>query len=184
MTARTARRAVKRADSARMTATCPTDPARADPGGDPQLSADFLLHATATETSVRALLEDARTRLAARGIPEQVCGTVELALAEALNNIVEHAYAQAETGTITLDARLVPGGLRCILSDRGAPLPARTLPRGHPPRVDTARDALPEGGFGWFLIRSLAREVHYAREAGVNRLTLGFDLPAPGLAAR
>ena len=148
------------------------------------MSADILLHATATETSVRALLEEARAGLAARDIPEQVCATVELALAEALNNIVEHAYAQAETGTITLAIRILPGGLCCTLGDRGAPLPARALPPGLPPRVDTAREALPEGGFGWFLIRSLTRELHYTREAGVNRLTLGFDLPAPGRATR
>ncbi|WP_280514091.1 hypothetical protein [Allosediminivita pacifica] len=34
---------------------------------------------------------------------------------------------------------------------------------------------LPEGGFGWFLIHELARELAYRHDGGMNRLT--FRLP-------
>ncbi|MFB9150853.1 ATP-binding protein [Roseovarius ramblicola] len=144
-----------------------------------RMSAGIDLHAAADGMSVRALLAELRARLRARGLPEAACGTVEIVLAEALNNIVEHAYGDAGAGAIGLHAALGPAGLICTLRDRGAALPAPHLPAGRPPDMGTDPGALPEGGFGWFLIRSLTREVRYDRVDGTNRLTLRFDLPAP-----
>lgn len=141
--------------------------------------AEFHLQATASEMSVRALLVELRARLCAAGMSQAACGTVEIVIAEALNNIVEHAYHGADTGEIGLHAWLGQAGLVCTLSDRGSALPALHLPEGRPPDIGTQRDALPEGGFGWFLIQSLARNVHYMREDGGNRLTLRFALPNP-----
>lgn len=144
------------------------------------MNADFHLRTTASEMSVRDLLAALRTRLRAQGLSEAACGSVEIALAEALNNVVEHAYDGAETGEIRLHVRLGQAELVCTLSDRGAALPALHLLGGDLPEIGTRQDALPEGGFGWFLIRSLTRDIRYAREAGANRLTLRFDLPEPG----
>ena len=51
--------------------------------------------------------------------------------------------------------------------------------------LDVAREDLPEGGFGWFLIRQLAWDVRYVREGRTNRLFLAIDLAAlagPGIA--
>ncbi len=127
--------------------------------------------------SVRGLLSALRARLRAHGLPESACGTVEIVLAEALNNIAEHAYAGTDRGEIGLHARLGPAELVCTLSDRGAAFPAQVLPEGRLPEIGPGQDTLPEGGFGWFLIRSLTRDIHYAREAGGNRLTLRFDVP-------
>jgi|SRR6056297_1351173 len=151
--------------------------ARASPGW--RMTTEFSLNATAREMSVRALLADTRARLRAHGLAEAMCGTVEIVLAEALNNIVEHAYAGTEAGEIGLHAVLGPGTLTFTLSDQGAPLAARDLPAGCLPDLGTGGEALPEGGFGWFLIRSLTREVRYHRADGANRLSLRFDLPVP-----
>ena len=35
---------------------------------------------------------------------------------------------------------------------------------------------LPEGGFGWFLIRSLTRDLTYLREDGYNMLCFCVDV--------
>ena len=35
---------------------------------------------------------------------------------------------------------------------------------------------LPEGGFGWYLIRDLARDVNYEREGWCNVLTLRLEV--------
>ena len=145
----------------------------------PRMSPEFHLHATATDMSVRDLHSGMRTRLRARGLPEALCGTVEIVLAEALNNIVEHAYADGKAGGIGLHAVLGPAGLTCTLSDRGTALTAPGLPAGRLPDIGAEPGALPEGGFGWFLIRSLTREVRYHRDGGISRLTLCFDLPGP-----
>ena len=143
------------------------------------MTAEFHLQATASEMSVRALLAEMRAYLRAADVSEMACGTVEIALAEALNNIVEHAYDGAEAGEIGLHARLGRAELVCTLSDRGAALPTLHLTEGRLPEIGSRPEALPEGGFGWFLIRSLTRDIHYTHEADGNRLTLRFDLPAP-----
>jgi len=142
------------------------------------MKAEFSLHATASQMSVRDLLADTRARLRVHGLPEAMCGTVEMVLAEALNNIVEHAYAGGEAGEIGLYTVLGSSGLTCTLSDQGAALPAQHLPAGRLPDTGAGPEALPEGGFGWFLIRSLTHDVQYLREQGINHLTLRFDIPA------
>ena len=101
-------------------------------------------------------------------------GTAEIVLAEVLNNIVEHAYAD-QAGNITLRLVRHDGGLHCTVSDTGAPMPGLCLPAGRSQPLADLAD-LPEGGFGWFLIRSLTVGLDYRRIAGVNRLS--FQLPA------
>lgn len=127
----------------------------------------------ATPMGVRRLLARLRAHLAALGAGDALTGQIELALAEALNNIAEHAYADAG-GPVRL--RLPPPGARLVfeLYDKGAPLPGLTLPDGRRPDATVPRADLPEGGFGWFLIRDLTESLHYTRRHGENRLTLEF----------
>jgi serine/threonine-protein kinase RsbW len=120
---------------------------------------------------VRAGLSAACAALAAAGVAEPELGAAEIALAEVMNNIAEHAYA-AGPGPIALrigrcDAT---GALVVVLLDCGAAMPGLRLPPGEPPLLDGPADDLPEGGFGWFLIRSLAADLDYRRRAGCNRL--------------
>jgi serine/threonine-protein kinase RsbW len=97
--------------------------------------------------------------------------TAEIVLAEVLNNIVEHAYA-IESGTIRLCLSLGDGKLVCRIEDDG-----RAMPNGAPPAglLPNAQD-LPEGGFGWHLIRTLSSGLQYERQGQTNRLS--FSLPA------
>ncbi|MBC7133580.1 MAG: ATP-binding protein [Roseovarius sp.] len=135
----------------------------------------FYRQIAAEDLAVRALLAEMRGWLATLGIGEERCGAIEIGLAEALNNVVEHAYANAP-GEIAVDMRLAADGLRVILCDRGAPLPRQRLPAAAAPPTPRRRAALPEGGFGWHLIRSVARDVDYARAGDRNCLTLVFDI--------
>jgi serine/threonine-protein kinase RsbW len=100
--------------------------------------------------------------------------TAEIVIAEALNNIVEHAYA-SQTGVIEISVDLGADGLECTISDRGAPMPNNTLPEGKLHDLNTL-DELPEGGFGWYLIRALAQDLQYSRARDQNFLR--FRLPA------
>ncbi len=174
-----ARHGVMRAERRGAAGDGNTTRAHAAPGPDRRMNAGFHLNAKADEMSVRSLLSDTRARLRAHGLTETACSTVEIVLAEALNNIVEHAYTGSDAGEIGLHAGLGAASLTCTLSDQGAALPAPHLPAGRLPDMGAGADALPEGGFGWFLIRSLTRDVRYAREGDTNRLTLCFDLPDP-----
>lgn len=100
-------------------------------------------------------------------------GNVEIVLAEALNNIVEHAYAR-HSGTIKVALQLAHPDLLCQISDSGLPMPGESLPLGNLAQVGNADD-LPEGGFGWFLIRTLTRELNYRRHNGLNLLSFRVE---------
>jgi serine/threonine-protein kinase RsbW len=53
-------------------------------------------------------------------------------------------------------------------------MPKDGLPEGR--LVTLAETAtLPEGGFGWFLIRTLSRDLDYRREGGRNLLSFRLD---------
>lgn len=103
------------------------------------------------------------------GLPDGIRENAVIVLAEVLNNVVEHAYAQKQ-GDIMLQIEPNPAGLLCQVSDSGAPMPGLTLPQGQFQPLERI-DELPEGGFGWFLIRSLTEDLRYRREGSVNQLT-------------
>jgi serine/threonine-protein kinase RsbW len=103
-------------------------------------------------------------------VSEDERGTAELVLAEAMNNIVEHSYADTGCGEITLTLWQSEGEVACRITDRGAAMPDEMLPVGALADHQEAAE-LPEGGFGWFLIRTLSRDLRYARLGTLNELT-------------
>jgi serine/threonine-protein kinase RsbW len=100
-------------------------------------------------------------------------GTAEIVLAEALNNIVEHAYG-GQAGDIRVEVLRQEGDILCRIRDQGRPMPGGAAPPGALQPLGEHED-LPEGGFGWFLIRVLARDVQYDRDGGENILTFRLD---------
>ena len=123
----------------------------------------------ATFTSVRDALGALMAGPVLATVPEDARGTAEIVLAEAMNNIVEHAYVGA-SGEITLTLWQAGGEVGCRITDRGLSMPGETLPAGNLAVRHSPFD-LPEGGFGWFLIRSLSRDLRYARYGTLNELT-------------
>lgn len=112
-----------------------------------------------------------------RDLSPDARGTAQLVLAEVLNNVAEHAYAE-RPGPVAVTLTPVAAGTLCLVVDHGFGMPGGHLPEGKPPAVDTALEDLPEGGFGWHLIRSLTRDLTYARTGQGNRLS--FLLPHDG----
>lgn len=105
-------------------------------------------------------------------------GNAELVLAEVLNNVAEHAYPE-RAGPVSILLRRVDDGVCCQIVDRGLAMPGSRLPEGElPDRLNLALDDLPEGGFGWHLIRSLTCDLIYVRSHEENRLS--FRLPDDG----
>ncbi|WP_432280423.1 ATP-binding protein [Tropicimonas omnivorans] len=102
--------------------------------------------------------------------------STELVLAEVLNNIVEHARPDFAA---PIDVTVRTGcDVRCRVIDRGTPMPGLAPPPGHRQSVDCPLEELSEGGYGWFLIRSLTRDLSYERRSGRNRLL--FTVAATG----
>jgi len=130
---------------------------------------------------VRGALVTLQEWLAAADVPAPAAVNVEIALAEALNNIVEHAHAGLEPGWIILGFRRTEAAVELELIDRGRPMPGHRLPDSRPPPLAVPRDELPEGGFGWELIYALSDSVSYRRENGENRHHLRFALDGAAL---
>lgn len=123
--------------------------------------------------AVADLAERVSTVCAPRyGRRSDVVDTLRLCLAEALNNIVEHAYDGADGRPIFARVQLRPSGYDVVLVDEGKPMPGGTLPAGRLDFDNENLDFLPEGGFGWVLIRSQMDAIDYERRGGRNVLRL------------
>ncbi|MGB8815561.1 MAG: ATP-binding protein [Paracoccaceae bacterium] len=123
----------------------------------------------AVRDGLRALFET----LLLRALPEAARGTAEIVLAEAMNNIVEHAYSR-HSGLIEVTLHLQQPDLLCQIEDQGLPMPGEVLPIGEL-RAFAGTEDLPEGGFGWHLIRALSRDLHYHRVDGRNYLSFRLE---------
>ncbi len=146
-----------------------------------QMQGTIVHRFSATELEARTALCSIMADIRSRELAEEQVAAVEIALAEVVNNVVEHAYSGIPPGEIQVEFGFCSGALRIGVSDHGNPLPDGKLPEGNPADVSGPLDEMPEGGFGWFMIRTLAREIHYIRENGCNHLELTFDLiPAAG----
>lgn len=132
---------------------------------------------TADPAEVRVALARLVAASPVQDLAEEDRGTVELVLAEVLNNVAEHAYAGG-SGPVEVNLCVTPLGIACRIVDRGLAMPGDRLPQGALPQA--VADDLPEGGFGWHLIRSLTADLTYARSAGQNRLSFLIPLTGPG----
>ena len=124
----------------------------------------------ATPDAVRTALAEARKNWATEGLGEDMVTTAELVLAEALNNVVEHAHAGRLGGQVVLKTNFVDGALECVIRDDGVPMPGLKMPKGRLPDRGRGLRDLPEGGFGWYMIKSMTDGLAYERRGGWNQL--------------
>ena len=151
-----------------------TEGTSASPQGKP----DVLHHLTSSTAQVRKTLDEVQTHLRIAKVDPDLSDTAQIILAEVLNNIVEHAYGSEDGHPITLSICLRPDGLWCETFDEGVPMPNGVPPNGVMPDFDLeAPSDLPEGGFGWAMVRELTEEIHYKRNDSVNHLS--FLIPSP-----
>jgi serine/threonine-protein kinase RsbW len=109
-------------------------------------------------------------------VNEDASGSIEIVLAEALNNVVEHAYLYREDGQIEMNLALNDNVLHIQLADDGGQFPG--IPQKRKMKGSAVRfEDLPEGGFGWFLIHSLTHSIHYEAVDGQN--VVSFEILAP-----
>jgi serine/threonine-protein kinase RsbW len=134
---------------------------------------ELLVPATLSEVAratqqVRGLLPD--------WLSASECDAIELALAEALTNIVQHGFGQDEGPPVRVRVRDGAAALEIDLWDRGRPIPSARLSQADPSTTfqfdPTNLAELPEGGMGLALIKAAFHEVQYGSRNGVNRLHL------------
>ncbi len=137
----------------------------------------FQIDLPATADAVRGALAMLRTRLAPLALSADDLGIVELVVAETLNNIVEHAFCEAgQSDVITIKGRYRGNGLHFYFADFGRPMPGLALPPTKTFDSACLMEHLPEGGFGWGLIKDLAQDIVYFRNGLMNTLSLRVPL--------
>lgn len=140
---------------------------------------DIRLSCLSNDRSVRRLLGRVMPMLADWGLSLDDCTTSEIVLAETLNNIAEHAFPTQDEAVISLHLRADDRALYIAIQEAGLPMPGLTAPQGQPPDPHVPRADLPEGGFGWFLIRAQTSALTYHRRASGNHLAYSIRLSQP-----
>lgn len=137
---------------------------------------DIRLSCESNATAVRTLLARVKSMLPGWGVDPRDATTIELVLAETLNNIAEHAFPAQDDAFVSVHLCAQSEQLFVTIHDTGEPMPDLTLPAGVLPDQDVPRNALPEGGFGWFLIKTLTTDLSYQRRRNGNHLRFAIRL--------
>lgn len=139
----------------------------ASPEGSGPIS--FVL--PATNDGVRQGVTDVSALIRTTGASEEDLTAIELAMAEILNNVVEHAYEDEGIGEMEIKIDIEGPDVHFRIIDTGQPMPKGRLPLGN--AADTSLPAFEqeEGGYGLFMIRQLARKLRYKRLGDQNELS-------------
>ena len=95
--------------------------------------------------------------------------SLNLALEEAVTNVIMYAYPEGSDGLVDIEAIIWKDHLDFIISDSGVPFdPTSATP------PDLTLDVLdrPVGGLGIYLVKNIMDHVSYAREDGKNLLSM------------
>lgn len=139
----------------------------------------FSISVQSGELAVRSALEKLMAKLEPLTLDVEEAGTIELVMAEALNNVVEHGYpSTTDAGPIDIACFHKSDGLHFEIKDQGLPMPDGRTPIGDAVDLDVPFNDMPEGGFGWFLIKNLARDVDYGRYGDENHLRMRLNVRA------
>lgn len=110
-------------------------------------------------------LDELETILTRHGLSESVRRDLRLIAEEAVTNVLKYASAR----TVELALELEAHEARLELRDDGLPFDPLDAP---PPDLESPLEERPIGGLGIHLLRELADEIQYRRQAGFNFLLL------------
>ena len=91
-------------------------------------------------------------------LDETLAMNLNLALEEAVTNVILYAYPKGTDGLVDIEAILKEHSLEFIITDSGVPFDPTAAPEAD---VTLSADERPIGGLGIFMVRKLMDEVHY-----------------------
>lgn len=118
------------------------------------------------------LLEWVHVQIQPSKLPVKAARKLELALEEAIVNVIEYAYPE-ESGQIAIKAILYPEQkFEFIIEDRGVPF----NPLNEVKISQSAEKEIAIGGLGITFLKTFVDQVHYERIADVNVLKVTKSL--------
>ena len=102
-------------------------------------------------------------------IDSSMAMSLNLAIEEAVTNVVMYAYPEGEVGNVVIIANFTEGMLIFTISDNGIPFDPTSKTDAD---VTLNVEERPIGGLGIFLVKNLMDFVGYERKNGYNILTL------------
>lgn len=135
----------------------------------------FTMTFPASIDRLHDMLQFIRDHVKTAGFTGMLETQIELALEEALVNIIKHGY-QTYSGNIQIQCFTIPQGIKVTLIDQGIPFnPCLTAKKD---KEEGANDLHTIGGFGVYLILTIIDQVDYQFEKGCNILHLTKFLPS------
>ena len=103
------------------------------------------------------------------GIDMELCMSLNLAMEEAVVNVIDYAYPQGTSGTVDISALADGDAVAFVITDSGIPFDPTAAKE-----VDTTLplEERQIGGLGIHLIRKIMDDVSYERRGNKNILTL------------
>ena len=99
--------------------------------------------------------------------------SLNLAMEEAVVNVMIYAYPAGTVGDVDIDAEFDNGTLTFVLSDSGTPFDPT---QANDPDLTLQAEDRPIGGLGIFLVRQIMDQVEYHYRDGKNILTLSKNI--------
>jgi anti-sigma regulatory factor (Ser/Thr protein kinase) len=118
----------------------------------------IVLKSELTELArARDFVREKTQKLTCNSFSEEAVGELQLAVTEAVTNIIKHSYSGEAGQRIEIIAEDFPGGIQIILHHDGAGFDPQLVP---PPSFDGSR----EGGFGLFIISKCVDFFNYSTD--------------------
>lgn len=103
------------------------------------------------------------------GIDMATAMGINLALEEAVTNVMLYAYPKDQKGAVHLKAILKPDSIEFVLWDAGVPFDPTKAPKAD---ITLSVEERAIGGLGIHLVRNIMDDVSYKHEDGMNILTM------------
>ena len=113
-----------------------------------------------------AFVEDA---MKASKLSPELEGGLNLALEEAVANVIDYAYPEGTEGEVIIDAAVTDTALTFTITDNGKPFDPTARPEVD---INAAVEDRPIGGLGIHLVRQIMDDVRYERRGEKNVLIL------------
>lgn len=110
------------------------------------------------------------------GLDETEAYLLELAVVEAVSNVIRHAYGNRPGHPVDITVTVARQEMAMEIRDRGVALDPDVLTRAGEPAEPAGISDLPEGGLGLSIIKQVMDKVSYASRDGINVLRMSKSL--------